>query len=251
MRELPDNPVAICLCPTYGRPTHLLMNTIACFQAQTYQNKRLLICDDLGNLVYRGGIPNVFVESTPERYPSLPAKYNSMLAKVTATDSVIIVWEDDDLYLPHHIQSNVDALKRAEWAHPVDVWSTYTGKPEIEGAAGRFHASLAFRADFLKRIGGWPDTVSPMFDQMLIATAAQNTPCGRPNSDASAIPSYVFRWADTQSPHGQVTMGSGDSWYYNYHPQNTLTTWLYPKNVRYDDAAVQTIAAINARTAAR
>ena len=247
MKPLSPLPPVICLCPTYGRPQHLIANTIACFQAQTYPNKRLLICDDLGNIAYRNTIPNVLLMQTDQRYRSLPEKYNHMLSQVSVTDGIVVVWEDDDLYLPHHIVSCVDALQGHAWAHPQRVWSTYTGKPEIEEAGGRFHASLAFRSEFLNQIGGWPDTDSPAFDQMLIFLASQNALCGPPNPDPSDYPSYCFRWLDTQSLHGQSTMKSGDQWYRDYRPQYTQTVWVTPQSVRHDDAAVETLCQIEMR----
>ena len=38
-----------CVCPTYRRP-RLLANAIACFVAQTYPNRELIVLDDAGEL---------------------------------------------------------------------------------------------------------------------------------------------------------------------------------------------------------
>lgn len=244
MQPLPEHPSVVCLCPVYGVPPHLIANAIACFLAQDYAGpKFLLLSDDLGNIAYNDSMHTVDVVSTPERYPSLPAKYNAMRKLAMAAD-VIVVWEADDIYLPHHISSNVAVLRIHEWAHPTDVWSTYTGAPQIEGAAGRFHASLAFRRSYLDRIGGWPETDSPDFDQRLLRVAAQNAPCGRPDSGEGKYPSYVFRWADTAAVHGQSTMGSGVEWYRSYRPQYTKTVWVNQGMVQFDAAAVRTLASI-------
>lgn len=243
MTELPH---VICMCPTYGRPKHLILNTIACYLKQDYpeDHRSLIILDDLGNLVLNTTFRErgVSLVSRASRFPSLPAKYNAL--RGMGFGNVQVVWEDDELYLPHHLSSCVAALQDSQWVHPKMVWSTYTGKPEQENAAGRFHAALAFRRDFLDRIGGWPETDAPDFDQQLLAVAAQNAPCGCPNSGEGEYPSYVFRWSDTHATHGQSMMGVGGEWYRSYRPQETKTLWIEPGDVRYDPDAVKALAAI-------
>lgn len=244
-----EPPTVACLCPTYGRPKHLIANTIACYLAQDYPEERreLLILDDLGNvriddeLAQRG----VKVISTSQRYKSLPDKYNALRKLSNAT--VQIVWEDDELYLPHHVSSYVDVLFANRWSHPATVWSTYTGKPDIEQSGGRFHAALGFRTAFLDAIGGWPETDEPNFDQQLIALATRNAPPARPNSGPNEIPSYVFRWADTGATHGQGTMDKGNDWYREAKPQYTEPVHLTLEDIRHDDAALKSLEQIKPR----
>jgi hypothetical protein len=54
----------------------------------------------------------------------------------------LIVWEDDDVYLPHHISSHVAAMKGHLWCKPSKVLSDYTGEIQKEAAAGRLHLSI-------------------------------------------------------------------------------------------------------------
>jgi hypothetical protein len=147
----------------------------------------------------------------------------------------IVVWEDDEIYLPEHLQACAEALSVSPWAHPKWVYSTYGGKLQLEAATGRFHAALAFRRDFLQSIGGWPTTQAPTFDQQLIRNATEAAAPGRPDQYRGAT--YVFRWQDTGATHGQNTMGSGDRWYSEYRPQVTQTQWITLADVQYDDAA--------------
>ena len=74
-------PLVYCLCPTYKRPSRLIANAIACFESQTYpaSRRRLLVVDDSGGLAPQQG-DNWEIISLVNRYPSLPAKYNSMVA---------------------------------------------------------------------------------------------------------------------------------------------------------------------------
>jgi hypothetical protein len=85
---------------------------------------------------------------------SLPEKFNAIAG--LAKGDILVVWEDDDIYLPHHISTHVRAMEGRLWSKPSFVLSSYTGRLEQEDATGRFHASLAFRREIFDRIGGWP-----------------------------------------------------------------------------------------------
>ena len=225
-------PRVACLCPTYRRPARLLANAIACFEAQDYpaDRRRLFVLDDAGDLEPISG-PNWSITTTRTRYPTLPAKYNALarLAYAAAATperfdaEILVVWEDDDIYLPWHLSAIVGALhapiapryKHARaWAHPSHVWSLYGGRLHQEPAGGRFHAALAMRREALEHIGGWPDTPRADFDQQLLAKLHRE--CGPPADPCeSGPPSYVFRWGSTNSYHGQAWMQSPDdiAWY--------------------------------------
>lgn len=219
-----------CLAPTYGRPAEVLARSVYCFMQQQYplHERRLLLFDDCGNVCPQiDGIPiattsmvsqmellrannwRVAVVSTPTRSNDLGTKYNQMLRMLDDWPEAYAVWDDDDLYLPNHLQNIAAALSggtRYKWAHPLRVWSTYTGRPELESAAGRFHGSLALRADFCREVGGWIATRRADFDQQMLARCAA---AGRPAPyDAATGPSYVFTWADSGATHCQGLMRS-------------------------------------------
>ena len=214
----PEHTLTItCLCPTYRRPARLVANAIACFDRQTYPAayRRLIVLDDSGGLVPQCG-PGWQIVSVVDRYPTLPAKYNALVALAAGADA-LAVWEDDDIYLPWHLEAHAAALARAPWSHPKRVWSLYGGSLHQEPAGGRFHAALAFRRDALldKAIGGWIETPRGDFDQQLLAALSRRF--GTPGDPCDGFaPSYVFRWGSTGSYHGQAFMGGdgikGD-WY--------------------------------------
>ncbi len=142
---------------------------------------------------------------------SLPEKFNAIAG--LAKGDILVVWEDDDIYLPHHISTHVRAMEGRLWSKPSFVLSSYTGRLEQEDATGRFHASLAFRREIFDRIGGWPVTKRGDFDQQLIARLhaieAPGDPC------QFADPSYIFRWSQTNAYHGQAFMQGpeDEGWY--------------------------------------
>ena len=225
-------PLVACLCPTYRRPARLVANAIACFERQDYpaDRRRLIVLDDAGELEPVCG-PNWSIATTRTRYPTLPAKYNALVGLVDAARAtpeqweaeILVVWEDDDIYLPWHLSSIVGALYAPvaprykhgrAWAHPSRVWSLYGGPLHQEPARGRFHAALAMRFEALAHLGGWPDTPRADFDQQLLAKLRRE--CGPPADPCEAgSPGYVFRWASTASYHGQASMRSpaDTAWY--------------------------------------
>ena len=214
-------PFVVCLCPTYGRAT-LLENSIACFISQSYPPARrhLLIYDDLGNLG-PSDLPGITLVSTPHREPNLPAKFNKLLDLAEVAD-IVLVWEDDDIYLPDHIKNHVNTLTWGEtpWSRSASVFSDY-GVPHLgtliqEPSDGRFHAQLGFWRWALQEIGGWPDTGEGNFDQQLMGRmwGAHGAP-----STCFKTPQYIFRWRGSNAPHGQAFMkGPTDTTWYERFP---------------------------------
>lgn len=220
---LVSQPFVSCLCPTYGRP-QLLANAIACFLAQDYDGPReLLILDDAGQYGSQQG-DHWQIISVNRRFQSLPAKFNALAG--LARGDVLAVWEDDDIYLPWHLSTIAAAVQQgAPVAKPATVWSLHGGQLIREGAAGRFHASLAFTRPALEAVGGWPLTRRADFDQQLIGRLreAHGEPVDTSESDPRG-PGYVFRWGSTGAWHGQAFMRSpaDETWYDRVPPLTAL-----------------------------
>jgi hypothetical protein len=190
----------------------LLENSIACFLAQDYpaERREMIILDDAGELQSQTG-EGWQIISIARRFRSLPEKFNALAG--LAQGDILVVWEDDDIYLPHHISSHVAAMAGHLWSKPSRVLSDYTGQVEQEDATGRFHASLAVTRQAIEQVGGWPLTLRGDFDQQLIARFRELGPAGDPCVLTS--PSYVFRWGSTGAYHGQALMQSPEDerWY--------------------------------------
>lgn len=213
----------LCLCPTFGRTRSLLENSLACFVTQEYpvEDRRLLFYDDGGNISAMSDETEGWrLMRDDRRQPTLPMKYNAMLVTEAAffDYDAVVVWDDDDIYLPHHLSAIAGVLKTNSWSHPLQVLSTYGTEPgevpRLESAAGRFHGSLAIRRDLLTNIGGWIQTPRADFDQQQIAACQDiaGDP-GRPDRDQP--PSYIFRWQDSGDSHCQGIMRGPENtdWY--------------------------------------
>jgi hypothetical protein len=232
----------LCICPTYGRPRHLVENAIACFEAQTHPDRFLLIVDDGGTVPVVTGNRWVVLRA-PSRLAGLPTKYNLALGLAAAVDDTkgegrwsvdytkplsssgygaVAVWDDDDVYLPHHLADLVAALQTTgkAWAKPEAVLSDYlfpTGAPEP--SRGRFHGSILVRWAALQALGGWPDHPGVDYDQVFMHQLEEMF---GPPAGTNRDPGYCYRWRGTGALHASAH--SGPTWYTDY-PAQVTTPW--------------------------
>jgi len=198
-----SQPRLACLCPTYKRP-NFLASAAACFDRQTYPSylRRLFILDDAGQHKDES-TPTIRIYVHSKRYPSLPIKYNKLVELATDewSPDAFVVWEDDDAFLPWHLQSIADAIALGgEYLISRTIHTTShqpIGKTLIERSDGRFHSSWAFTADLLDRIGGYPDASRLDFDQQL-GSMLRNEAGERTyySHEQGPPPSYVYRWGN-------------------------------------------------------
>ena len=163
------------MVPTYRRPAALLRNTLATFLAQTYPNKYMIILDDAG-LIAAQEEKNWKVVSTSKRYPSFPAKDNALLALAYEKNADIVsLWDDDNVYCPRYLDLHVQALTETgrpwstSWRWCDDLWLE---RRQLIAYDQKFSHSLsAFRAAFLKWMGGYREPPQRDFDWDFIEAA--------------------------------------------------------------------------------
>ncbi len=160
---------------TYKRPVQL-GRMLACFLAQDYEDRELVILDDAGQYADQQGDRWRLV-SVAARYPTLGAKRNAAARLVSSQAKAIAVWDDDDCYLPWALRASAAALGRAGWSraglvlHAAADGSgrlfqhrTWAGDP----ARKLFHAAWAFRRRAFERVGGYPPKINSGEDQHLM-----------------------------------------------------------------------------------
>jgi hypothetical protein len=226
------------LCPTYRRPA-LVANTLWLWEQQTHpaDHRHLLIFDDGGTFFDPNGDPdsqwqigkNWAIVSAGARFPSLMAKYNWMMkAPPAASADAILVWDDDDIYLPGYVAAHARCLERYRFSKPSHILSDYTGRIEMESGAGRFWSSMGIRREVVETAGGFPDTPRADFDQR--ALSAFSDIAGKDQCGTTWGPEgpheWVYGWR-TGHPHAQHTMsGPGDDQW--YHKQAALYQPVQP-----------------------
>lgn len=186
----------------------MLANALACYLRQDYPaSQRLLLIGDDGATFPAQAGPGWQVLTREQRFPTLGEKYNWLgSVAMECGAEALVVWEDDDIYLPHHLTVHAETLQRSAWCHPRTTYSDYArpkdGSLNTESALGRFHGGWSFRADHFRAIGGYSATARLDFDQQM----GRRLSGGRGNwtepdangtpGDPSALrgPSYVYRW---------------------------------------------------------
>jgi hypothetical protein len=83
---------------------------IPCFitQDSPADRRELIIQDDAGELKYDTG-EGWQIISISRRFRSLPKKFNALAG--LAHGGILVVLEDDDIYLQHHISTHVRAME--------------------------------------------------------------------------------------------------------------------------------------------
>jgi len=145
----------MCLCPTYGR-FHALRDSVAWYLLQSCTVKRLLICNDgrpihlhpkairVGEFeIYQG----IFLWNVKERFSTLGEKRQKMLEK--ASSPQVAHWDDDDIYLPWHLDSVLSMLRSTEAGavKPKRAWWAVGGRENFKlkvPAANAFESQMAF-----------------------------------------------------------------------------------------------------------
>ena len=208
----------LCITPTYGRSKELLQNSLACFYSQTYTNAVQVYVDDTFDGEKIRGDGFVFIQ-TGNRARSLSAKYDlAVLYGEQEFGSVdgIVVWDDDDIYLPNHLENIANTLQEGDfYSYSSEVYvDSNTIKPRIEKTENcRFHANYAFSKNLYNKTK-WGHTLRADFDLQMIHRLKTNG-TGKDRSNLGS-PTYIYRWAGSQAHHGSgVSTGPDDKeWYF-------------------------------------
>jgi glycosyltransferase involved in cell wall biosynthesis len=118
-----SNRLICAICPTFNRP-QWLGRAIRAFEKQTYENRFLVIIDDAGQYENQKGDRWELI-SIPRRVLSLGEKRNIGASLAPRDTWAYAVWDDDDLYMPWHLEALVEALSRGLFIQPryaIDFW---------------------------------------------------------------------------------------------------------------------------------
>ena len=212
--SLPSLPLVTALCPTYGRFSRL-REALACFLAQDYPNKQLIILNDAPERIVNGSEQSVVSSGclltthySPLTVVNRPDPFNNLGEKrqwlLEHADSPLCAhWDDDDLYLPWHLSICVEALlKRPEpkcvrphgaWYWP-SVASAKEGRPdgEVHGIHHNvFEGQMVFDRQRALELGGYSQKHSGQAADLLwkFGNAGEIR-----KFEPKPGPSYVYRW---------------------------------------------------------
>jgi glycosyltransferase involved in cell wall biosynthesis len=104
-------PLISCMCLTANRP-QFLPTAIACFMAQTWSNKELLILDNGSEVAAIPKLPGVRVIFAPPGKLSIGALRNR--AAENCHGRFIATWDDDDFSMPGRLEEQFNLLSRED-----------------------------------------------------------------------------------------------------------------------------------------
>ena len=188
-----------CICCTYNRP-HLLPEAIECFNRQTYPlaKRELIVLDDAGQYAEQTG-PGWWLLSIGKRFRTIGEKRNASAALVSPDVDALAVWDDDDIYLPWHLERAAELLAKGDvaWSRPDRVWNDHPQHLHSKKAGGLFHAAWVFTRDTFLKVGGYPAMQSGQ-DQELSHRLKR---AGVPRMSPAGPPSFVVRWSTAHTSH--------------------------------------------------
>lgn len=181
---------AICL--TFARP-QLLEEAIHSFLIQDYDGpKELIVLNTFLRQRLIGDFPNVRIINAEKRPSSLGACRN--LAISQAKHDYIVIWDDDDVFLPWHLRNYAEAFADPNifWAHQDTHYLAL--KHVIRNVTGSGNAALAFKRSTWVELGGYSNAVNSGEDTQFIGRLTQKFP-GKPIVLTPERVSYVYCWA--------------------------------------------------------
>jgi hypothetical protein len=147
-------PPVSCICLTYGRPK-LLEEAIHSFLLQDYDGpKELIVLNDYEKQTLVFDHPQVRLINLPKRFQSLGEKHNAAVA--LCSYDLIFVWDDDNIYLPHHISFSVKKFDEAKgFFKPDRIWFWSNNKIAGTAAGDNFHSGSCWSRELFDKVGGY------------------------------------------------------------------------------------------------
>jgi len=192
-----------CICCTYKRPRELA-TVIECFLRQDYprEGRELIVLDDAGQYEEQAG-DGWRIVSTSQRFRTLGEKRNASAALVGPDVHAYAVWDDDDIYLPHHLTAAAAALQAGEGAAytiPTKILAYRAGQCREKGNTYLFHGAWTFYRGAFEAVHGYPFMQSGQDQALLKRFKSRKFPRADP-IEHNPRPSYVYRWFDTHRTH--------------------------------------------------
>lgn len=188
------------------------------FTQQEYpaDRRELLIVNDAVNQTLVSDVPGVRILNMKVRSLSLGFKMN--IAIGWARGSICLVWEDDDVSLPHRIQQSVDALGAAyEYFEPDGRFFHVKGSaPVIDKKNCKHHASAYRTASFrnkYQRVTKGHDSQASGFATNRLKCCPKELTELKDNEYA-----YVYRWGVSAKHLSGITAVSTDEAYTSFDP---------------------------------
>ena len=200
------------ICTTYGR-FNCVRRIVAQYHAQTHKNKELIIFNTDVDHPYVLGIDDptiVVVNNNIDFVTNKPYTNRGDICRdaiVYATGDYFMLADDDDIYLPWHMEQAVNGII----LNNKDAWkpekSFYANINHLEISKNVMEASVIVKMDRIREIGFRNDITGYeglSWYMKLVAEGQLN------EQDTYYVPSYCFNWSDPQEIGGHKQSGHID-----------------------------------------
>jgi glycosyltransferase involved in cell wall biosynthesis len=201
------------VCTTYRRFT-CLKRILAQFNAQTYPNKELIIFNTDEEYPYVLETPqdNVTIVNNGIDYQSGEPYVNRGFicrdAVTHATGDYFMLADDDDLYMPWHIQQAVEGIEELG----TDAWkpeqSFFATSDKLELTMNTLEASVIVKMDRIREIGFRSDITG--YEGLSWYTKLRDEG-NLDEHNKNYVPSYCFNWGDPHEVAGHKQSGNINS----------------------------------------
>jgi hypothetical protein len=176
-----------CLMGTYGR-YWLACEALSCFLQQTKIADATLLIYNQHKRPLSFDHPRVRVVNESGRQQSLRQIRQRMCELADPSADLIHWWDDDDLYLPWHLEDCTNNIGGNVAWKPASCWFLNEGRYERQ--KNRFEAAWAWRADYLRRAP--IDTHRTYSDHPVILQTEEAGLLA--TTELGDNTSYIYRW---------------------------------------------------------
>ena len=197
------------VCTSYRR-FHCVKRIVAQYHAQTYPNKELIIFNTDMEYPYELGFedPTIIVVNNDTNYIT-GEKYKNRGeicrdAVTHATGDYFMLADDDDIYLPYHIEQAVDGITengKDAWKPQMSLFATGN---RVEFCQNTLEASVIVKMERIKEIGFREDMTG--YEGLSWYTRLRDEKQLN-EENLNYIPSYCFNWSDPSEVAGHKQSG--------------------------------------------
>lgn len=197
------------VCTTYRR-FYCVKRIVAQYHAQTYPNKELIIFNTDMEYSYELGIEDEsikIINNDTDYITNKPYENRGQICRdaVThATGYYFMLADDDDIYLPYHIEQAVDGIEN----NGKDAWkpqkSLFATRDKVELCQNTLEASVIVKMDRIREIGFRSDITGYEGLSWYTKLRDENE---LDENNIKYIPSYCFNWSDPSEIAGHKQSG--------------------------------------------
>jgi len=201
------------VCTTYGRFT-CVERIVAQYHAQTYPHKELVIFNTDEEHTYSLGFedPSIIIVNNGKNYETgEPYENRGQICRdaVThATGDYFMLADDDDIYLPWHLEQAVDGIKengRDAWKPEMSFFAT---QQSVMLVMNTLEASVIVGMDRIREIGFRSDITG--YEGLSWYTRLRDER-HLDEHNKNYVPSYCFNWSDPAEVAGHKQSGNINS----------------------------------------